>query len=169
MKKRIGTIYNKPIIEGDINLKTPNEIHKNELKGGENSGSSVSKYAPRYFKIDWNKASKNMYEIFTGRYSNNYWQYETIIVSSVKFNLEGDIYVIFNNQNLSSIINTQPDAEKNIIAFSYLPLHNVMDSVEDVSQMRIMSFEEQINSGKNYGLSMDGITEITEDEYYKID
>lgn len=34
MKKRIGTIYNKPIIEGDINLKTTNEIHKSELKGG---------------------------------------------------------------------------------------------------------------------------------------
>ena len=34
MKKRIGTLYNKPIIEGDINLKTPNEIYKDELKGG---------------------------------------------------------------------------------------------------------------------------------------
>lgn len=31
MKRKIGEIYNKPIIEGDINLKTPNEIHKSEL------------------------------------------------------------------------------------------------------------------------------------------
>lgn len=35
MKRKIGKLYNKTIIEGDINLKTPNEIHKNELsKGG---------------------------------------------------------------------------------------------------------------------------------------
>ena len=34
MKRKIGEIYNKPIIEGDINLKTPNEIHKSELSGG---------------------------------------------------------------------------------------------------------------------------------------
>lgn len=27
MKKKIGEIYNKPIVEGDINLKTLNEIH----------------------------------------------------------------------------------------------------------------------------------------------
>lgn len=33
-KRKIGEIYNKPIIEGDINLKTPNEIHKSELSGG---------------------------------------------------------------------------------------------------------------------------------------
>lgn len=39
MKKRIGTLYNKPIIEGDINLKTPNEIHKDELKGGGRTNS----------------------------------------------------------------------------------------------------------------------------------
>lgn len=34
MKRKIGEIYNKPIIEGDINLKTSNEIHKSELNGG---------------------------------------------------------------------------------------------------------------------------------------
>lgn len=35
MKRKIGKLYNKTIIEGDINLKTPNEIHKNELSKGE--------------------------------------------------------------------------------------------------------------------------------------
>ena len=34
MKRKIGKLYNKTIIEGDINLKTPNEIHKNELSKG---------------------------------------------------------------------------------------------------------------------------------------
>lgn len=44
-KKRIGTIYGSPIVEGDKNLKTSNEIHVSELGGG-NSGSE--KYL--YFK-----------------------------------------------------------------------------------------------------------------------
>lgn len=37
-KKRIGTIYGSPIVEGDKNLKTSNEIHVSEL-GGEGGGS----------------------------------------------------------------------------------------------------------------------------------
>ena len=37
MKKKIGELYNKVIVEGDKNLVTKNEIHKSELegKGGE--------------------------------------------------------------------------------------------------------------------------------------
>lgn len=31
MKRKIGEIYNKPIVDGDLNLKTSNEIHKNDL------------------------------------------------------------------------------------------------------------------------------------------
>lgn len=38
MKRKIGEIYNKPIIEGDINLKGPNEIHKSELGGSNSEG-----------------------------------------------------------------------------------------------------------------------------------
>lgn len=34
MKSRIGTINKKPIVQGDKNLVTPNEIHVSELKGG---------------------------------------------------------------------------------------------------------------------------------------
>ena len=47
MKRKIGEIYNKPIIEGDINLKTPNEIHKSELSGGGRNTSKIY-----YYKID---------------------------------------------------------------------------------------------------------------------
>lgn len=51
MKRKIGEIYNKPIIEGDINLKTPNEIHKSELSvGGGNS--EVKEY---YYLFDVDK------------------------------------------------------------------------------------------------------------------
>ena len=49
MKKRIGTLYNKPIIEGDINLKTPNEIHKDELSSNNSQGGGSDKI--EYFKF----------------------------------------------------------------------------------------------------------------------
>ena len=34
MKRRIGFLKGKPIIEGDLNLKTNNEISISELMGG---------------------------------------------------------------------------------------------------------------------------------------
>lgn len=34
MKKKIGEIYNKPIVTGDKNLVTKNEIHEESLRGG---------------------------------------------------------------------------------------------------------------------------------------
>ena len=37
MKKRIGSLLGKPIIQGDINLKTNNEIHIKELSAGGGS------------------------------------------------------------------------------------------------------------------------------------
>jgi hypothetical protein len=40
-KRKIGEIYNKPIVEGDKNLVTNNEIHKSELSGGSGSGSGI--------------------------------------------------------------------------------------------------------------------------------
>lgn len=45
MKRKIGTIYNKPIVTGDKNLVTRNEIHESILKGGGtvDSGSSDGK------------------------------------------------------------------------------------------------------------------------------
>lgn len=49
MKKKIGEIYNKPIVTGDKNLVTKNEIHESSL-GGNNGGgdSGVKEY---YYKI----------------------------------------------------------------------------------------------------------------------
>lgn len=44
MKSRIGTINKKPIVQGDKNLVTPNEIHVSELKRGEQSNIPVEYY-----------------------------------------------------------------------------------------------------------------------------
>lgn len=43
MKSRIGTINKKPIVQGDKNLVTPNEIHVSELKGGGGSSTVNNK------------------------------------------------------------------------------------------------------------------------------
>lgn len=48
-KRKIGEIYNKPIVEGDINLKTPNEIHKSELSGGK--GEPYENLKEYYYRI----------------------------------------------------------------------------------------------------------------------
>lgn len=48
MKKKIGEIYNKPIVTGDKNLVTKNEIHESTLNGGgtvDSSSSDVEYYA----------------------------------------------------------------------------------------------------------------------------
>lgn len=47
MKSRIGTINKKPIVQGDKNLVTPNEIHVSELKGG----GEQSNIPVEYYKI----------------------------------------------------------------------------------------------------------------------
>lgn len=52
-KKRIGTIYGSPIVEGDKNLKTSNEIHVSELGGG-NSGSE------KYLYFKWEGHNPNV-------------------------------------------------------------------------------------------------------------
>ena len=112
MKKRIGTIYNKPIIEGDINLKTINEIHKDELGGDNSNVGSVSKYAPRYFKIDWDKASKDWELVLS---VDSSMENLALIISSIsKLKLGSFVYIV----NYP----TSTQYAKNLIAFSYLPV-----------------------------------------------
>ena len=51
MKKRVGMLYGKPIITGDENLCTKNEIHINSLKGGGESVQNKSIIKQYYYKI----------------------------------------------------------------------------------------------------------------------
>lgn len=48
MKKKIGEIYNKPIVTGDKNLVTKNEVHESNLGGSGGSSSSDMEY----YKVD---------------------------------------------------------------------------------------------------------------------
>lgn len=153
MKKRIGTLYNKPIIEGDINLKTPNEIHKNELKGGgdNSSGSSVSKYAPRYYKIA---------EGAPGEMGNI-----NAYVATIKIKVYENISILppFVGKDIR---------DGQVLGFGFAPFygevlnkHRFIDSFESL----IHSILEASGSSENFNLIMSYFTEITEEEYYKID
>lgn len=42
MKRKIGEIYNKSIVEGDKNLKTKNEIHVDELSNNSGGGNKLN-------------------------------------------------------------------------------------------------------------------------------
>lgn len=157
MKKRIGTLYNKIIIEGDINLKTPNEIHKNELKRKDNSngGDSINEYAPRYFKIDWEKADENWkYCLFEIPGKN-----DSKLSSTTKIIAGTPIITAYNIINIEQY--------QNIVAFSYNTC---------IYADTIVSFEFALTIVNNLlsssgldNISMNGITEISEYEYYKVD
>lgn len=44
MKRKIGEIYNKPIVIGDKNLMTKNEVHKDEISGGSKEYDDLNTY-----------------------------------------------------------------------------------------------------------------------------
>lgn len=52
MKRKIGELYNKPVIIGDKNLVTKNEIHQSEL-GGENNSLKFRYFAVQYYNADY--------------------------------------------------------------------------------------------------------------------
>lgn len=57
-----------------------------------------------------------------------------------------------------------------ITAFSYIPNCAAVFVDDNLDYAKINSFEKTIQGlSSRFNLSMDGITEITEDEYYKID
>lgn len=57
-----------------------------------------------------------------------------------------------------------------IIAFSYVPICASIIINNNVENIRIDTFEDVIqNLSTKLDLSMEGIAEITEEEYYKID
>jgi hypothetical protein len=55
MKKKIGEIYNTPVVIGNKNEVTKNEIHIDELSGGTGSGEGGSASAMEYVAFDSEK------------------------------------------------------------------------------------------------------------------
>lgn len=86
-KRKIGEIYNRPIIEGDINLKTSSEIHKSELSvpqsGGGDAPSQPSGGNMEYWDVtaDPDGASEISPFLLLLKYTRNELQYIQSIVS----------------------------------------------------------------------------------------
>lgn len=145
---------------------------------GGGNGGSVSKYAPRYFKIDWDKASNDWNYILTVGNTETPVQESNIplnIGASYKSIVKSD------NYNYSRISGYPFITRSGAIGFSYIPLFitkYAIDSYEIEAKAGFQTFENIVTLlskllplffGTAVNLSMEGITEITEDEYYKID
>lgn len=138
-------------------------------------GGSVSKYAPRYFKIDFTKAD-SMWKIIL-----SISDVDNAVKDSELLCTIGASYRALTEK--SGMISAYPftNTKDNVYAFAYMPLYIVDDILELLGlKSNLLTFEDMLeNIGKilaEFGkidsyrvLSMDGITEITEDEYYKID
>lgn len=144
----------------------------------------MSKYAPRYFKIDWDVASNDWEYILSIRDVDNKINQDNIL-----FNI-GASYKIFVNDLSSSVyessmyeITSYPFiniSNSRQYWFCYIPVYlpKEVAGTLGITKYGFLNFEdiiEVIHSilnnilGIEVNLSMEGITEITEDEYYKID
>lgn len=184
--KKIGEIKGVPVVEGNINEVTKNQIHYKEDSGsiqlskrgndnklnsvtGSSSDGSSSKYAPRYFSIDFEKANGDWGKLMT--IDNDVETFK--IAASYKY---------FNG--CECIIAAYGYPETNSLdpySFSYVPLYISQQAINALGLNNVQggfkSLEEIISIinilapkvGLSIDISMEGITEITEEEYYKID
>ena len=145
----------------------------NEIKTKGSSSGGSSKYAPRYFSIDWDKCSDSWkYILSSYDQINGVSYYDTIGFSAtVKSSVSGDCII---SVGWHSPI-------ENIIAFSYMPVNmpNYIQEECGVEYQMPFNFNDLIefinrliNEMLNLGIEpilMEGITEITEEEFYKMD
>lgn len=168
MKKKIGEIYNKPIVTGDKNLVTKNEIHESTLKGGGTVDSSSSDV--EYFKIDWNVASSDWEKVLILRYDNEAPVLNPLkITSRAKVNMGDNAVVICANDSWT---------KEQLIAFSYTPILMSKEFLNafNLGDKSICNFKDIITvlntmiamEGGSGNLSMEGITPITKEEFYDL-
>lgn len=132
------------------------------------SGGTASKYAPRYFTIDWDKADigwRPLLGFLNDEINNEIYMYLSFAAS---------VKIVFENRVV--ITSSIPNGYEMVTAFSFIPLYAPTDIGLGVDQIK--TIEDYIIAAKfvlkNFvgvetNLSMDGITEITEEEFYKID
>lgn len=157
-------LSNFPITREDRNKTLVGSM--NTSNGG---GGSVSKYAPRYFKIDWDKASKDWRYVFNSGYDGKESIFLALrIASTMKSNLE--------LETIETAITASQGYEPYAFSYNVLYIPNNIKNNFGINY-NFCSFEQiievvnnlSVTLGSPINLSMDGITEITEDEYYKID
>lgn len=146
----------------------------NEIGNISNNGSggTTSKYAPRYFTIDWSKADSNWERVL--------WFEDT----DTPLNQSNAFVCIASSYKHQGLITSHLTGDKyddSNISFSYIPLYvpeMVLTQFGIDAKPGIQSFEDIINLlnkilplllEEQINLSMEGITEITEEEFYNFD
>lgn len=148
----------------------------NNSNGG---GGSVSKYAPRYFKIDFDKADTLWKTILGIHNDEDYAKLSELIITV------GALYKIKDKDTNVTIIQGYPFIDINTNnrehSFSYMPLILPKEFAEAFGMTtNLLTFEDMLENiskflaysgaiGYPEVLSTEGITEITEEEFYKID
>lgn len=146
-----------------------------DINNTEGCGS-VSKYAPRYFTIDFSKAD-NVWKTILGIHNDQDYAKPNEIIYTV-----GALYKI-KDVNFISIqgypfLDIQDIREH---SFCYMPLFLEKEFAEAFGiTTNLLTFEDMLENISKileyFGiihslrvLSMEGLTEITEEEFYKID
>ena len=146
-----------------------------DINNTEGCGS-VSKYAPRYFKIDFDKAD-NLWQTILSISNAD----DAVNNSEIAFNI-GALYKT-KAENIAIIqaypfLNIEDGRE---YSFCYMPLYIFKEYTELFGvKSNLLNFEDilenicklLVETGKveyDQVLSTDGLTEITEEEFYKID
>lgn len=188
--RKIGELKGKPIIEGNPNEIKNNQIHYKESEGninlserkngsletiiGGSSGESSSKYAPRYFSIDFNVADEGWKYLLSIKDVMN-----PICQDNITVNIGATYKIIIDEDN--KMITAYPffsNLLNSVTQFSYVPLY-IPDGIAGSIGIKggFLTFEDIITNmpkvlirvlEKEITLSMNGITEITEEEFYKI-
>lgn len=140
MKSRIGTINKKPIVQGDKNLVTPNEIHVSELKGGGQGNVPVEYYKvvalegvdlktvrneifsiiSTYLAVQ----APNLYILVKGTSSRNNTRFTGFPIS-LALNLENTIIYAYEIKSLNTITKGKDD---NTSLVEYPNFNNIFDA-----------------------------------------
>lgn len=153
-----------------INVKTVSSVSN----GGGGVGNS-SKYAPRYFSIDFNVADEGWKYLLSIKDAMNPIYQDNIVVNI------GATYKVIADENNKCIYaySFMANLSNSVTQFSYIPLY-IPDSIAGSIGIKggFLTFEDIITNmptvlramlEKEITLSMNGITEITEEEFYKIE
>ena len=142
---------------------------------GEGNVSNSSKYAPRYFNIDFNIADEGWRYLLSIKDIDNAIRQDNILINI------GATYKAIEDEN-NKLISSYPfyaGSLNSVTQFSYIPLY-ISDRVASDFGIRggFLTFEDIITNmvavlrmllERDVTLYMNGITEITEEEFYKVD
>lgn len=170
MKSRIGTINRKPIVQGDKNLVTPNEIHVSELKGGgEQSNIPVEYYkvvAPEGENLD--DIRNNVKQIINIAYSDNL--NFTILVKGTSSTNSHRLYTGINIGIASNVIENSC-----IHAYAFIPLEIPNKTIntegkliETSSSINVFDMIADLSPEIVQGVKT-ALVPITAEEFYNLD